>query len=184
MKNRSKELELEELIESYSSIIRSICRKYYLVGGSEEDLFQEGMIGLFQAYKNYNGDDYGDDKFKNFALLCIKRQIYDAIKHANKKNNQPLNNYVPIFKTNSEHIEYERDDILLVEDEHNPEDIFLDREDYNEKIAICKSKLSKLENRVLELYLSGEKQSQIAQILNKDVKSVDNTIQRIKNKLK
>ncbi len=184
MKNYSKELELEELIENYSSIIRSICRKYYLVGGSEEDLFQEGMIGLFQAYKNYHGNDYGSDKFKSFALICIKRQIYDAIKHANKKNNQPLNNYVPIFKTNSEHEEYDRDDIVLIEEGYSPEDMFLDKEEYNERIAICKSKLSKLENQVLELYLSGEKQSQIAQILNKDVKSIDNTIQRIKNKLK
>lgn len=185
MKSCSKELELEELIESYSSIIRSICRKYYLVGGSEDDLFQEGMIGLFEAYKNFRGQDgYHSDKFKNFAVLCIKRQIYDAIKHANKKNNQPLNNYVPIFKTNSEHIEYERNDILLMEDEHSPEDVFLDKEDYYEKIAICKSRLSEFENQVLELYLAGEKQSQIAQSLKKDVKSIDNTIQRIKNKLK
>lgn len=185
MKNCSKELELEELIESYSSVIRSICRKYYLVGGTEEDLFQEGMIGLFEAYKNYRGTDgFKSDKFKTFALICIKRQIYDAIKQANKKHNQPLNNYVPIVKINSENQEYERPEIFMFEDECSPEDIFIDKEEYNEKIAICKSKLSAFECKVLDRYLLGEKQSQIAQELGKDVKSIDNTIQRIKHKLK
>lgn len=177
--------ELEELIESYASTIRSICRKYYLVGGSEEDLFQEGMIGLFEAYINFKGEEgYNSDQFKSFAKLCIKRQIYDAIRHANKKNNLPLNNYVPIVKTNSDNQEYERDDLFMLEDECNPEDVFIDREEHDEKINLCKSKLSKFENQVLDLYLAGERQSQIAQTLGKDVKSIDNTIQRIKNKLK
>lgn len=177
--------ELEDLIESYTSTIRAICRKYYLVGGSEEDLFQEGMIGLFQACKNFKSEDgYNSDKFKSFAKLCIKRQIFDAIKHANKKNNQPLNNYVPIVKTNSMHQEYEREELLLIEDEYSPEDLFLDKEEHDEKIQLCKNKLSKFENQVLDLYLAGERQSQIAEILGKDVKSIDNTIQRIKNKLR
>ena len=176
--------ELENLIESYASTIRSISRKYYLAGGSEEDLFQEGMIGLLQAYQNFNGDDYYSDKFKSFAKLCIKRQIYDAIKHANKKNNQPLNSYVPITKTNSNHQEYERNELLFLEEECSPEDLFIDKEEHNEKIQFCKSKLSKFENQVLDLYLAGERQSQIAESLGKDVKSIDNTIQRIKNKLR
>lgn len=177
--------ELEDLIESYASIIRSICRKYYLVGGSEDDLFQEGMIGLLEAYKNYNGQDgYNSDQFKSFAKLCIKRQIYDAIRHANKKHNMPLNTYVPITKTNSEHVEYETKEITELAESYNIEDRVIDKEDYDEKIAICKQKLSEYENQVLELYLSGERQSEIAKILSKDVKSIDNTIQRIKNKLK
>lgn len=177
--------ELEDLIESYASTIRSICRKYYLVGGTEEDLFQEGMIGLFQACKNFKSDEgYNSEKFKNFAKLCIKRQIYDAIKHANKKHNQPLNSYVPIIKTNSQKQEYEREELLFWEEECSPEDLFIDREEHDEKIKLCKSKLSEFENKVLDLYLAGERQSQIAEILGKDVKSIDNTIQRIKNKLK
>ena len=177
--------EIEQLILKYSGIIRAICRRYYLVGGTEEDLFQEGMIGLFQACKNFKGsEDYNSDKFKNFAILCIKRQIYDAIKHANKKSNQPLNNYVPIVKTNNKHQEYERTELLLLEEECNPEELFLDREEHNEKIRLCKSKLSVFENTVLDLYLAGERQSEIAKTLKKDVKSIDNTIQRIKNKLK
>ena len=178
-------VELEDLIKSYASTIRAISRKYYLVGGTEEDLFQEGMIGLLQAYQNFKGEeDYNSDKFKSFAIMCIKRQIFDAIKHANKKNNQPLNSYVPITKTNKSHQEYERRDLLMIEDEYTPEDLFIDKEEHDEKIQLCKSKLSKFENAVLDLYLAGERQSQIASILNKDVKSIDNTIQRIKNKLR
>lgn len=177
--------ELEELIISYGSIIRSIVRHYYLIGGTEDDLFQEGMIGLFEACKNYNVDNnYHSEQFKSFAIMCIKRQIYDAIKSANKKGNQPLNNYVPILKTNSHNQEYERTELINLAEDNNPEDLFLDKEEHAEKINLLKSKLSDFEIKVLELYLSGAKQSEIAQVLNRPVKSIDNTIQRIKNKVK
>jgi RNA polymerase sporulation-specific sigma factor len=173
---------LEELLESYASTIRAICRKFYLVGGTEDDLFQEGMIGLFEACKNFKGD-YSSEKFRSFAVVCIRRQIYDAIKHANKKGNLPLNNYVPMVKTNSDNEEYEDGTINLLENS-SPEDRIIDQEEFDERIAICQKKLSEYENMVLKLYLSGERQSEIATALSKDVKSIDNTIQRIKNKLK
>lgn len=177
--------ELEQLIDSYANVIRQIARKYYLVGGTGEDLFQEGMIGLLEAYKNYNSEEgYNSAKFKNFAKLCIKRQMYDAIKHANKKNNAPLNNYLPLNKVNSDNEEYERAEIVDATLTCNPEELVIDKEEHDEKIAMLKSKLSKLELSVLDLYLAGESQSQIAAKLNKSVKSIDNTIQRIKNKLK
>ena len=177
--------KLEELIIKYSSTIRAICHKYYLVGGTPDDLFQEGMIGLFEACKSFNGTDFDGEEFKKFATVCIKRQIYDAIKSANKKSNTPLNTYLPIEKKSidDEH-EYERKDMLDSTIDNNPEDIFLDKEEHLEKLKLVKSKLSEFENKVLDLYLSGEKQSQIAKTLAKDVKSIDNTIQRIKNKLK
>lgn len=177
--------ELEQLIDSYTSVIRQIARKYYLVGGTGEDLFQEGMIGLLEAFKNYNSEEgYNTAKFKNFAKLCIKRQMYDAIKHANKKNNAPLNNYLPLNKINSDNEEYERAELIDATEISSPEDIIIDKEEHDEKIALLKSKLSKLEVEVLDLYLAGESQSQIATSLNKSVKSIDNTIQRIKNKIK
>ncbi len=177
--------EFEELIISFAPIIRSISRKYYLIGGTEDDLFQEGLIGLFEACKNYNiDDDYKSEKFKSFAIMCVKRQIYDAIKSANKKKNQPLNNYVPIIKTNSENQEYERTDFVNLAEDNNPEDLFLDKEEHAEKIELIKSKLSDFEIEVLNHYLAGEKQSEIAKALGKNAKSIDNTIQRIKNKVK
>lgn len=177
--------EIEDIITKFSGTVRAISRRYYLVGGSEDDLFQEGLIGLFQACKNYNGEgDTNSDEFKNFACLCIKRQIYDAIKKANKKHNEPLNSYVPIIKTNDDDQEYERTDILEIQEETNPEELFLSKEEHIEKLKLVQSKLSDYEQQVLSLYLSGEKQSEIAKQLDKDVKSIDNTIQRIKNKLK
>jgi len=177
--------ELEDLIIKFSSTIRAISRKYYLVGGGEDDLYQEGTIGLFEACKNYHGEgDQNSEEFRSFAIMCIKRQIYDAIKSANKKHNEPLNNYVPIIKTNTDNQEYERTDILEIAEDYNPEELFIDKEEHSEKLALVKSKLSNFENQVLDLYLSGERQSEIAKQLKKDVKSIDNTIQRIKNKLK
>lgn len=177
--------QLEEVILKYSSTVRAISRRYYLVGGEEEDLFQEGLIGLFQACKSYHGSgDINSEEFKNFACLCIKRQIYDAIKKANKKHNEPLNTYVPIIKTNTDDQEYERTDILDIAEEYNQEDLFIIKEDIQEKLNQIQSKLSEFEKQVLNLYLSGEKQSEIAKQLKKDVKSIDNTIQRIKNKSK
>ncbi len=176
------ESEIESLIEEYSGTIRQICRKFYLVGGTDEDLFQEGMIGFLQGLKNYNDPEgYKTDKFKNFAKLCVKRQIYDAIKHANKKNNAALNTYLPLNKITLDDEEYEREEMA---DLISPEDIVLDKEDHDEKIKLCQKLLSKQENEVLKLYLLGEKQSEIAKQLGKSVKSIDNTIQRIKNKLK
>ncbi len=175
--------QLEDLIRSYSGIIRAICRKYYLVGGGQDDLFQEGMIGLFEAYQKYEGEgDYTSAQFRNFANLCIKRQIYDAIKHANKKNNSPLNSYMPISKTSGGASEYTPNYIYAL-DAVSPEDIVIDQEEIEEKFDICRKNLSNYEISVLDLYLQGEKQSQIAAKLDKSVKSIDNTIQRIKNKL-
>ena len=74
--------------------------------------------------------------------------------------------------------------MLFLEDEQNPEYLFLDKEEHDEKVLECKSKLSDFENQVLALYLAGERQSEIAKTLNKSVKSIDNTIQRIKNKVR
>ena len=94
------------------------------------------------------------------------------------------NTYVPIIKTNTDDQEYERTDILDIAEEYNQEDLFIIKEDIQEKLNQIQSKLSEFEKQVLKLYLSGEKQSEIAKQLKKDVKSIDNTIQRIKNKSK
>lgn len=183
-----KESEIERLIDEYSDIIRAICRRFYLVGGSQEDLFQEGMIGFLEACKHYdsNKGDYESSAFKNFAILCIKRQILDAIKHANAKKNQPLNNYVSFNQKNDDNQEFELefDSSYANYVDFDPETIILNQETTNEQLKILKDNLSKTEKEVLELYLMGLSQSKIAVKLNKSVKQIDNTIQRIKKKVK
>ena len=174
---------INQLVENYASVIRGICRRFYLVGGTSDDLYQEGMIGLLEAAKQFDESrgTIGDDSFKKFATTCIKRQILDAIKHANTKKNQPLNNSVPIVRKNDEDDEFEIAEIGLALD---PEEMFITKEKQEERINLLNEKLSKFEQKVLELYLDGLNTKSIAKALNKTPRSITNTIQRIKNKVK
>ena len=126
---------INQLVENYASLIRGICRRFYLVGGTSDDLYQEGMIGLLEAMKHFDESKgtIGDDTFKKFATTCIKRQILDAIKHANTKKNQPLNNSIPIVRKNDEDDEFEIMEIGLAQD---PEELFISKEkqDFNGRI--------------------------------------------------
>ena len=178
---------IEELIRSFSSIIQSICRKYYLSGGSQEDLYQEGMIGLFEAYKSFDKakGDYDSEAFKSFAIMCIKRQILDAIKHANTKKNMPLNNYVSFTRE-----DYSSDDTTLIESMaylesvDAPLELVIDKENYDEKLEYAISTLSIYEQEVIKLYLEGLTNAEIASTLGKDSKSIYNCIERIKHKIR
>ncbi|MBQ7579021.1 MAG: sigma-70 family RNA polymerase sigma factor, partial [Clostridia bacterium] len=173
------EQEIEDIIEYYLTSIRAISRKYYLVGGSDDDLFQEGMIGLLQAIQNfdYNKGDYKSESFKHFALVCIKRQILDAIKKANAKKNMPLNTYISFSQKNSEDESYDLEVSKLLEDYTlSPEEILISKENKEEKMDILYKNLSKFELEVLKHYLAGEKQSETAEKLNKTPKQIDNTI--------
>ena len=97
------------LLEKYSDLVNIKANKFFLIGAEDDDMFQEGMIGLLEAAKQFDESRgiIGDDSFKKFATTCIKRQILDAIKHANTKKNQPLNNSVPIVRKNEEDDEFE-----------------------------------------------------------------------------
>ena len=174
---------INQLVENYASLIRGICRRFYLVGGTSDDLYQEGMIGLLEAAKQFDESrgTIGDDSFKKFATTCIKRQILDAIKHANTKKNQPLNNSVPIVRKNEEDDEFEIAELGLAMD---PEEMLITKEKQEERINLLNEKLSKFEQKVLELYLDGLNTKSIAKTLGKDARSITNTIQRIKNKVK
>ena len=164
---------LDELIRSYSGIIRGICRKYYLTGGSQDDLYQEGMIGLFEAYKSFDKTkgDFSSEVFKNFAVVCIKRQILDAIKHANTKKNMPLNNYISFSRE-----DFSSDDstlnesIAYLESSDAPLEQVIDKENYDEKLEFVISTLSSYEQTVIKLYLQGLSNAEIAKTLNKDAK--------------
>jgi len=174
---------INKLVENYASLIRGICRRFYLVGGTSDDLYQEGMIGLLEAAKNFDESKgtIGDDTFRRFATTCIKRQILDAIKHANTKKNQPLNNSVPIIRRNDEDDEFEISELGMAAD---PEELFITKEKQEERLKLLSEKLSKFEQIVLEYYLDGLSTGAIAKKVNKTPRSITNTIQRIKNKVK
>lgn len=174
-----KTQQLEEIIKEYSEIVRAIAKKYYISDGSEDDLFQEGLIGLTQGYNTYDTHhgEIGSEAFKSFVLMCAKRQIIDAVKHSNSKRNLPMANFVSL--SSDDFIETtDLSDVL----EETLEDRVINKVSGEQSKIILN--LSEFERQVLDYYLEGTKQSEIAQILNKPVKSIDNTLQRIKSKLK
>lgn len=174
----------EKLYTRYKPIVRGRARTYFLVGADREDIIQEGMIGLYKAVCDYEFDK--QTSFHVFAELCITRQIITAIKRATRKKHAPLNNYVSINRPLSdEDSENERTlvDVLESSRLNDPEEALIGRENYEAIAHDIRHTLTKLEKQVLSLYLEGLSYQQIADILGKSAKCVDNAIQRVKKKL-
>ncbi len=174
--------ELEKIIADKLPDIKRIANKYFITGGSLDDLVQEGMIGLIDGIRSYDPShgELGSKNFDSFILMCAKRQILDAIKKDNSQKNRVLNNSISLndgFEKGQE----TGKEVVRVD---TPEDIVINRLSQEERENSISIMLSKFEKTVLNLYLEGCKQSEIALQLNKSIKSVDNTLQRIKNKIK
>ncbi|MBS6194624.1 MAG: RNA polymerase sporulation sigma factor SigH [Clostridiales bacterium] len=166
---------IEYLIEKYKPMVRQKARVLYLVGGDQDDLIQEGMIGLFKAVRDYRNDR--DASFYTFAQLCVDRQIYHAIQSSNRQKHQPLNSYVSL---SGEEWEKEFSSVF----QQSPENIVIAQENAVNMENRIRRQLSSFENQVLELYLDGENYLQIAERLEKTPKSIDNALQRIRAKVK
>ena len=176
--------DIVKIVHSYSDYIKGLCYKYYIAGGTNDDLYQEGVTGLLEACNNYNGESLFEKKFEPFAKMCIRCQIIDAIRKSQNGGSVTLNNSVPFVSMSENGEELSLLDVLFDRTtSSDPLDMFIDREKYYEKMEYCKKVLSDFEKQVLNHYLAGEKQSEIAKYLNKSVKSIDNTFQRIKSKL-
>ena len=166
------------LMEKYKDLVRRKARLMYLPGADQEDLIQEGMIGLFKAIQNYQPDR--EASFQTFAGLCIDRQLYSAVQNSNRQKHLPLNTYISLSnEEESEHLEGSWDSRT-----EDPESIVIDQESTrNLELKISKA-LSPMENKVLDLYLKGKGYVEIGGILNKSPKSVDNALQRIRSKIR
>ena len=179
---------MECLLERYRDMVRKEARSFFLAGGDEEDLIQEGMIGLFKAVRDY--DTGRDASFFTFADLCVSRQMYTAIQAAGRQKHMPLNTYVSLYADGADGEDGLREaERGLLESaasrlEQNPEELLIDRENVKRLEEVMEKELSSFEKQVLDLYLTGMKYSQIARVLGKDDKSTDNALQRIKAKLK
>lgn len=175
---RAGEDEITEyLIDKYKFLVRKKAKAMYLLGGENDDLIQEGMIGLFKAVRDY--DETQETSFYSFANLCISGQMYTAIEASGRQKHMPLNSYVSLYE---EADEQPLIDMLQAVRESNPEEIFLNKEYLQTVEEKLKETLSDLENRVLYLQLLGMDYQTIAQILEKSPKSIDNALQRIKGK--
>lgn len=171
------------LVEKYKNLVRMRARTYFLVGADNDDLIQEGMIGLYKAIRDYNPDK--NVVFMVFASLCINRQIMSAVTAYNRQKNSPLNNYLSLDTpvTDEQGDDAVLSDVIASKDDKNPEDLFIAREQSGQLITQVFENLSKMERTVLELYIEGLSYSEIGKALNKPPKSIDNAIQRIRNKI-
>lgn len=175
-------LALEHLINKYKNFVKAKARSYFLIGADREDIIQEGMIGLYKAIRDFRGDKLSS--FRAFAELCITRQIITAIKTATRQKHIPLNSYVslnkPIYDEESDRTLL---DILSGTKITDPEELMINREEYNDIEFKMGEILSELELKVLTLYLEGKSYQEIAVELTRHVKSIDNALQRVKRKL-
>lgn len=173
----------EFLYAKYRKIIRGKARSYFLVGAEYDDLVQEGMIGLYNAIREFTPER--NVSFHAYADLCITRQILTAIKNATRKKHAPLNTYVSFSQPISDGNETEKTlaDILESSSSGDPEKALLGRETVEMLSHDMQHLLSSLERKTLILYLRGFSYQQIGEELGRSRKCVDNTIQRIKKKL-
>ncbi|EOS69744.1 RNA polymerase sigma-H factor [Lachnospiraceae bacterium MD308] len=169
---------IDYLMEKYKNTVRKEANAMYLLGGENDDLIQEGMIGLFKAVQDY--DLKQGASFFSFAKLCITRQMYSAIEASRRKKHGPLNSYVSFYEQGED--ESSLADTMEAGGESNPEELFVSQEYVRILQSRLEESLSDLENRVLYLHLMGTDYKTIARLLDKSPKTVDNALQRIKNK--
>lgn len=172
----------EVLISRYKPSITAKAKTYFLRGADREDIIQEGLIGLVKAIRDFKSDRTCG--FRAFAELCITRQIITAIKTATRQKHIPLNSYVSLYNNESSG-EGERMLIDLIEGDSslNPEEYMIINESYKGIDDKLLKLLSKFERVVLEHYLTGKSYVEIASVVGRPVKSIDNALQRIKHKL-
>lgn len=168
---KGDEAACEYILNKYKPMVRSVSRTYFLLGGDSDDIVQEGMIGLYRAVCSYRQTE--NAAFSTYANICVRRQICSAIKAAARKKHQPLNDYISL--------DYHENGTPVLPD---PESIIESRERSENLYRAIEEKLSKFEREVLREYLKGGTYEEIGVIFNKEVKSIDNAIQRIRKKLK
>ncbi len=171
-----------ELIERYKTVIKIKSRTYFLVGGENEDLMQEGMIGLIKAIRDFN--TYKGASFSTFVDLCVTRQMITAIRKANSKKYQPLNLSYSLntFALAEKDEEVEYIDLLESKDK-TPEELLISDENVDYIYELIDKELSNLEKEVIKEFLKGKSYQEISSSLNKTEKAIDNALQRVRNKL-
>jgi RNA polymerase sporulation-specific sigma factor len=171
------------LLHRYRSFARRKARAYFLAGADRDDIVQEAMIGLFKAVRDF--DPTGPSSFRGFAELCVNRQIVTAIKTATRHKHGPLNSYVSLARPLCTGDDGERvlGDVLPASPAQDPAELVISAERIRCLQRHLDAVLSDLEVEVLRLHVEGHSYLQIADVLDRQVKSIDNALQRIKRKL-
>jgi len=173
---------IDFLMSKYKSMVLKKVRTMYLLGGENEDLIQEGMIGLIKAVRDYNEEEA---TFHTFASLCVSRQIYTAIERAGRNKHIPLNYYISIYEEKTSNDDKRKPPLVETissDIENNPETLYFEKEYTEIFLSKLLQRLSSLETQVLSQYLLGVDYREIAETLGKSPKAIDNAIQRCKQK--
>ena len=174
----------DRIVRRYYGFVRLKASSYFLAGGDADDLIQEGLIGLYKAVRDYRTDR--ESSFRNFAELCITRQIITAVKTATRNKHTPLNQYVSFASTPSDgggDTEPTLDEMLPGSSIHDPVNQVISSEELRALVACISTALSELESRVLALYLDGYSYEEVGRRIGCDCKTVDNALQRVKRKV-
>jgi RNA polymerase sporulation-specific sigma factor len=163
-----------ELLQQYKPLVKKKAAAYFLIGGDRDDLIQEGMIGLYKAIRDYDPDK--GNPFHSFALLCVNRQIISAVKASARQKHIPLNTSLSL--NNPDEKNEPKNQYAP-----NPESLVIGRETYHDIESFLQKHLSELEYTVLMLHLEGRSHSETAGELGRNVKTIDNTLQRIRRKV-
>jgi RNA polymerase sporulation-specific sigma factor len=173
----------DRIVRRYYGFVRLKASSYFLAGGDGEDLIQEGLVGLYKAVRDYRSDR--ESSFRNFAELCITRQIITAVKTATRNKHTPLNGYVSFSQTPASAPDGEPtlEEVIPGPAVHDPAVQVISSEELEALVGCLSSTLSQLESRALSLYLDGRSYEEIAGRLTCDPKAVDNALQRVKRKV-
>ena len=173
----------DRLVRRYHGFVRLKASSYFLIGGESDDLIQEGLVGLYKAIRDYRPER--ESSFRNFAELCITRQIITAVKTATRNKHTPLNQYVSFSATPASAVDGEPtlEEIIPGPAVHDPISQVISSEELRSLVGCLSTALSELESRVLALYLDGYSYEQVGERLACDTKTVDNALQRVKRKV-
>jgi RNA polymerase sporulation-specific sigma factor len=174
----------DRLVRRYYGFVRLKASSYFLAGGDSDDLIQEGLVGLYKAIRDYRTDR--ESSFRNFAELCITRQIITAVKTATRNKHTPLNQYLSFSSSPSSAAgegEPTLDEVIPGPSVHDPVNQVISSEELQALVACLSTVLSELESRVLSLYLDGHSYEAVGERLGCDTKTVDNALQRVKRKV-
>ena len=173
----------DRIVRRYYGFVRLKASSYFLAGGDADDLIQEGLVGLYKAVRDYRTDR--ESSFRNFAELCITRQIITAVKTATRNKHTPLNQYVSFSATPSSAGDGEPtlEEVIPGSTVHDPVNQVISSEELQALVGCLSTALSDLESRVLALYLDGYSYEQVGDRIGCDCKTVDNALQRVKRKV-
>jgi RNA polymerase sporulation-specific sigma factor len=175
---------MDVLIRRYTGFVRLKASSYFLAGGDNDDLLQEGLIGLYKAVRDFRPDK--ETSFRSFAELCVTRQIITAIKTATRYKHSPLNTYVSFSHTPAGQDpdgDCTLGDALPGSHVNDPAVHVISSEELQSLVGCLGTTLSPLESDALRLYLEGASYETMAEELGCDTKTIDNALQRVKRKV-